>query len=332
MTFMRFLDCVALSILVLAPPVFSQTSEPFQREVYLMGTTLRISLYETDRNRAVAESEEMVRVIENAEQQLSTWKENSEVSVLNRQPVNSKFMLSPDLCSLMQKLQVYMQNTNGAFDPSIGRILSAWGIHHEVRIPSDDELKAAVGQSGFSGYQIDSSDCSVIKKKDVQLDTGGFGKGEALDRVLALAMKEDLPPFLLDFGGQLAVWKTPPGQSHWESSIADPNDRAKPSPTSVQFASGSLSTSSQSEQQVKVDNRMIGHIVDPRTGRTVSGFGSVTVWAKSGLEADILSTALFVMGSTEGWDWAVKHHVAAWFLFQNQTKSTQNLPAGTTRK
>jgi thiamine biosynthesis lipoprotein len=42
------------------------------------------------------------------------------------------------------------------------------------------------------------------------------------------------------------------------------------------------------------------HIFNPRTGRSPKEFQSVTVLAKSGLEADALSTAIFVSGLHRG--------------------------------
>lgn len=257
-------------------------------------------------------SEEVVKSIEETEQQLSTWRPTSELSRLNAQPVGKPFPATASLCRLMRNLREEVEQSKGAFDPTVGRIVKAWGIHENLQVPTAASLREAVENTGFIYYSI-SSNCEIEKARDVMIDAGAFGKGEALDRVLALASAGDFPPFLLNFGGQIAVWKKPPNSVDWESVLADPVDREKPSVIHARFTEGSISTSGQSEQQKEVGGKQIGHIVDPRSGEPVPAFGSVTVWSKSALEADVLSTALFVMGLDEGMRWAESHHVAACF-------------------
>lgn len=126
-------------------------------------------------------------------------------------------------------------------------------------------------------------------------DSGAFGKGYALDRMLALTSGDAM----IDFGGQLIV------RGSREIAIADPADRDKPV-LALTIANASLSTSSGSEKP--------GHIFDPRTGEAVPSRGSVSVIAEDALTADVLSTALFVMGEDEGLRWADANGVAAIFI------------------
>ena len=62
------------------------------------------------------------------------------------------------------------------------------------------------------------------------------------------------------------------------------------------------------------DGSRIGHIIDPRNGRPVNRSGSVTVWHESAFVADVLSTALYVMGPDEGIAWAATRGIAACFI------------------
>jgi len=126
-------------------------------------------------------------------------------------------------------------------------------------------------------------------------EAGAFGKGYALDRMLALTSGDAM----IDFGGQLIV------RGNRDVAIADPADRDKPV-LALTIANASLSTSSGSEKP--------GHIFDPRTGEAVPSRGSVSVIADDALTADILSTALFVMGEDEGLRWADANGVAAIFI------------------
>lgn len=126
-------------------------------------------------------------------------------------------------------------------------------------------------------------------------DEGGFGKGYAIDRMLA---KIDAPNAMINFGGQLAV------RGSMRVTIADPKRRDHPV-LELTLENASLSTSSNSEQM---------HLVDPRSGERLPQRGSASAIASDALTADILSTALFVMGADEGLRWADANGVAAIFI------------------
>lgn len=298
-----------IRILALSFFLFQVGGDPIEREVYLMGTILKISSYAQDRQRGIREMEAAVRVIEQAETELSTWRPESELSRLNAQPAGIPFSLSPSTCLLMEKLDRWVRITHGAFDPSVGKLIHVWGIQGEMRIPDPAEIDAALAETGFVHLHLDREECTVTKGKAVVLDAGAFGKGEALDRVLLLAAKQGFDPMVLNFGGQVAVWKMPA-----VIEIANPLTRALPSGNFLRIPYGSISTSGQSEQQKTVQGKMIGHILNPETGMPAPDFGSVTVWNRSAFDADVLSTALYVMGPKRGLVWATGNRIKACFV------------------
>lgn len=169
--------------------------------------------------------------------------------------VNRGAVPGEELHALLERAGDWSKKTNGAFDPR-------W-------------REKAFGEKGF--------------------EAGAFGKGYALDRMLALTRGDAL----IDFGGQLIV------RGEHEVAIAAPAKREQPV-LALKLANASLSTSSGSEKP--------GHIFDPRTGKSLPARGSVSVIAPDALTADILSTALYVMGEEEGLRWADAHGVAAIFI------------------
>ena len=144
------------------------------------------------------------------------------------------------------------------------------------------------------------------------LDAGGFGKGEALDRVRE-AERDRPGAWLIDFGGQVAV----SGESvagAWPAAVAHPTRRDTPV-LELLLAAGSLATSGGSERDLVLESgARFGHIIDPRTGRPVSRSASVTVWHEDAFAADVLSTALYVMGPEEGLAWAGDYGFAVCFI------------------
>ena len=300
---------LAVIAMFAAVRLFAQDAEPLERDVQSMDTMLHIVAYGGDSAALLQNSEHVLRAVEETEAQLSTWRDDSELSRLNRQPLWQPFLLSPSLCNVLGRVHGWTDATNGAFDPSMGRLGEAWGIHSGFRIPDRKEIAQALRDTGMKKLLLQKPSCTATRQANLILDPGAFGKGEALDRALAFARF----PMMLDFGGQIAVsTQAPPAP--WEITLADPRDRSRDSKVRMRLRNGSLSTSGGSERDGVVDGRPISHIVDPRTGSPVPSFGSVTVWAVSAFEADVLSTALFVMGPRKGLNWANQKHIPACFL------------------
>ncbi len=281
-----------------------------EREVALMGTTARLATYAASRADGLARLERALEVLEQTEAELSTWRAESAVSALNAQPVGRPWQAGADLCRTLAEVYRLHRETGGAFDPAIGPLIRAWDIHGAGRIPTVAALGAARRASGLRHLEFDRERCLVTRRTDVTLDVGGFGKGDALDRV---ATALGTTPWMIDLGGQVAVQGTPPGESAWTVFLAHPRYRDRAF-AAVHVASGSVATSGGSERDLMVRGRRVGHILDPASGRPVNGEGSVTVWHSSALVADVLSTALYVMGPVRGLRWAEVKGIAAVFL------------------
>ena len=287
-----------------------------ERTVFLMGTVATFVVDAPDRETGLNRLDRMVRVIEETEAELSTWQHDSVLSALNRQPVETWLPLPNSVCVLLEQVATWHRRTNGRFDPAVGRLIEAWALRAGGRHPSNDTLVTAKARSGFRHVSLDAVRCSASRLTDVTLDAGGFGKGAALDRVRH-AERGRPGGWLIDFGGQIAVSSTSPDRA-WPVAVAHPERRDVPV-VELHLTEGSLATTGGSERDVASDeNDQLGHIVDPQTGMPVSRASSVTVWHQEALVADILSTALYVMGVDEGRDWAEQNGIAACFLVPSE--------------
>lgn len=303
---------VSLSLLAIPTVAGQRACVQSTRQVYLMGTQVALTTCEGSREAGLAELETYIGILGAVEDELSTWRPESRISKLNRQPIGVPFQFTDDVSKMFETLFFWYERTNHTFDPGVGALTDAWGIHDGGRVPGSEQLRFALQRSGLKHFSLDAKNRQITRRRDATIDVGGFGKGEGLDRVLRYAQAHGSAPFLIDLGGQFLAYGHPPGKSGWEVDLADPMDRHKPA-LSLTMAEGSLSTSAGSERDVVVDGKRIGHIIDPRTGQPVVSNGSVTVWHASALAADILSTALFVMGSEAGSRWADENGVAALF-------------------
>ena len=279
-----------------------------ERSVALMGTIARFVAEAPDRARALESLEQMVATVEDVEAEISTWRDDSVLGRLNRQPVGDAMLLPSLSCDVLDRAAHWWREADGAFDPAVGRLVEAWGLRGDGHRPGADELDAALLSSGLGEIGLTAEGCSAIRRADVSLDAGAFGKGAALDEVRRV-MADVAGAWMADLGGQVAV-----GPGAWPVALAHPLRRDQPA-MELELSGGSLATSGGSERDLVLkDGSRVGHVLDPRTGIPVTWRGSVAVWSHSALDADALSTALRVMGPEAGFDWAVDRRIAACFF------------------
>ena len=312
-SFHRLLATAFLCGASLPPALAAPELIPVQRQVVLMGTLCTLSVYARDRISGIDRCETYIRLLEETNRQLSTWVKESELSRLNRHPVGVPYRFSPSLCRLYSELLHWNRDTGSAFDPAIGALAIAYRSLSTQRTGFRERLERARQSSGMRHLKFRREDCTVVRGEQVLLDPGAFGKGEALDRVYEHARSQADPPWLIDLGGQVMTWGTPPGEPGWHVEMADPSQRTTPA-LAVRLDDGSLATSGGSERNTGVGDRRVAHILDPRTGTGASFQGSVVVWHPRALVADIVSTALYVMGPESGRVWAEERNLAACFL------------------
>ena len=224
------------------------------------------------------------RSVESVDRRLSNWTAESELSRANASRV--PFALSGATFRSLTHAIALASETEGAFDPTVGVFTGATTVGWRNVVLDPEARTLAFRVSGGA------------------IDSGGFGKGEALDEAVRELKRRGVAAARLNFGGQISTFGG--GTEFRKVAIAEP--RAGSSRIVCTFAipeAGSVSTSGVSEKP--------GHIVDPRTGRAAGFAGSVTVLAGTGVRADALSTALFVLGPNAGIEFANCHGIPALF-------------------
>ena len=286
-----------------------------ERQAYVMGTRVRLVTLASDRAVGLQRLERLLGSLEQTERELSTWDPSSLLSQLNRHPVARPWQVPEALCDLFSELFRWHRETAGAFDPGVGSLIEAWAIREGGRVPSPHTVEAALARAGLRHFSWVPDSCTVTRTLDATFDAGAFGKGAALDRVARLERRQ-AGPWLVDLGGQIAAWDEP-GSEGWSVAVAHPASRETPA-FELRLTRGSIAVSGGSERDHWVQGRQVGHILDPRTWRPVSRGGAVAVWHPRALVADVLSTALYVMGAGEGLAWATSRGVAACFIAQRK--------------
>lgn len=314
---------------LVAGAVATPTTVRVRRDVIAMGTQLQMDVAAGSRARALAATENAYQAVLQMDSVLSTWHASS-LDSLNHASPGSTVTISPGLAILLGEVMPWRDSTGGAFEPVSGALTDAWDLRGSGRVPSSADLRAALRGTGTAAMTI-TGGLGVRHRQNAWLDSGAFGKGAALRSAQRALRADGVDAALLDFGGQVLALGAPEGAEGWAVAIADPQDRSRPA-LRLLLRDVSASTSAQSERFVTVAGARYGHILDPRYGRPVPAWGSVTVIATDPLEADIVSTALFVMGPRQGLAWADRHpELGAIFLVSDASRLRMHASAGAVR-
>lgn len=266
-----------------------------ERHVAVMGTMLTIEVHAATREEALRVSAVSLSEVEAAEALLSTWRADTPLARLNEAPPGIPVRVPIRLATALRDAFAFSGRTGHAFEPGVLPLVRAWGLRSGGRVPLPAELETARRACSPGTFAVDVPASTVTRlRPDAAIDEGAWGKGWALDRAGAALRAAGASGFL-DLGGQVVAIGTQPR----DIDVAHPRDRAR-TVLSLRLHDLSASTSGNGERGLETPEGRIGHLLDPRSGRPAPDFGSVTVIAPSAFVADVLSTALFVLGPEEG--------------------------------
>lgn len=249
---------------------------------------------------ALAAAEDALDVIGEVEDQLTIYRDFSEVARLNATAFAHGVPVASNLFDLLTQCAEWTRDTAGGFDIAVGALVAAWASHkREGRIPPPADLATARANSGMRHVMLDAATRSVkYRFAQLSLNFGSVGKGYALDLAAErMRSRWGVGSALLHGGGSsVRALGTPPGHPRgWPVAVTHPSGFGT---LGTVFLKGEgMGTSAATFQFFDFEGRRYGHVIDPRSGRPATGTESASVVAPTAAQADALSTAFFVRGA-----------------------------------
>ncbi|MDZ4818532.1 MAG: FAD:protein FMN transferase [Planctomycetota bacterium] len=243
-------------------------------------------------------------LIDRLEDQMTVYREHSEISRLNRTAAHRAVTVEPRLFATLQMAVDRYRETEGAYDITSGPLSKLWGFYRRAgKLPTQQEITESLSHVGSDKLELDTSDHTFRFLDDkVEINLGSIGKGYALDRAAEVMEQQGVTSFLLHGGqssilarGAASTASTTPG---WWIGVRHPL-RPQQRLAQVRVVNRALATSGSGVQFFVQAGKRYGHILDPRTGWPAEGTLSATVVAPTAAEADAMSTAFYVMGLDE---------------------------------
>jgi thiamine biosynthesis lipoprotein len=266
-----------------------------------MATTFEVAIPAGTHPDAVAAAEDALDLIDQLEDQMTVFRDHSEVSRLNATAAAGFVEVEPRLFDLFARCAVWTNETAGAFDVATGALTKAWGFYRrEGSVPPPRRLADAMARTGFRHVVLDAARRAVkFRVAGLELNLGAVGKGYALDRAAELLRdKWGVRSALLHGGGSsaYAIGRPPGDPLGWPIRLKHPTE-PESSLGVVRLRDAGLGTSAATFQFFEYKGRKLGHLLDPRTGWPASGTACASVVAPTAAEADAMSTAAFVLGA-----------------------------------
>lgn len=253
---------------------------------------------------------------------MSHWQADSTLAQFNRAPADTWHALPADLSTVLHAGLHWAQASGGAFDPTLGALVAAWGFGPHAPLDAADWRPAsphAIAQAqACSGWQRlhYHPERGWRQHGGLQLDLSGIAKGYAVDAVLLRLHALGLRNALVEIGGELRGSGQRPDGQPWRVAIAPVPAAVGPAPDAppqaIALRDCAIATSGSLYHRHQWQGRSYSHTLDPRTGAPIAhALASVTVLHAECLHADALATLLTVLGPEAGWEFAEQHGIAA---------------------
>jgi thiamine biosynthesis lipoprotein len=281
-----------------APDIASASSGWHRLEEPLMGTEVSVELWHEDDAEGMAAARAAMAEYHRINELMSTYREDSEISQLNREAANGPFTVGQELFDLVDGALPRARRSGGCFDITYDSV----GFMYDLRagiVPSDDERRRRLPLIDYRAVELDAHTRSIrYHQPGMRINLGGIAKGYAVERGAQILRGRGVRHAHLNAGGDSRVVGDRHGQP-WMIGVRNPRERDAVV-ARLPLVDEAISTAGDYERFFDRDGVRYHHILDPSTGLPSSGVHSVTVIGPDATMTDGLDTAIFVMGVQRG--------------------------------
>jgi len=313
---MRKLFAVLIVILLLG---CDQATKPLFLEGSTMGTTYHITLIKVKENDL---KKEIDKLLAEVNQQMSTYKKDSELSLLNQNPSTDWIPISKALFTVIQEALRVSELSDGAFDVTVGPLVNLWGFGAkwtEEKIPSQEEIYQTKQRVNYQYLSIQTNPPAIKKAKpDVYIDLSGIAKGYGVDVIANFVEKQGVLNYLIEIGGELRTKGSNPQGEAWKVAVEKPIPNIRATQTIIPVHDAGIATSGDYRNFFELNGRRFSHIIDPKTGEPVqTNVVSATILdSKSCMTADAWAKVPIVMGAEKALALADRENIAMYLLIK----------------
>lgn len=282
----------------------NQPLQLYRQEMKLMGNRFEITVA----GQSEAWANEMIATgvteIKRIEKLLTTFNEESETSLVNRNAGIQPVKVSEEVFNIIERSIRISNITQGAFDITYGSIdKRLWNFDETMtELPAAKTAKKMVRLINYKNIELDKNKCTVfLKEKGMRIGFGGIGKGYAAEMAKAVMQQKGVTSGIVNASGDLATWGLQPNGTPWTVGIVHPDYKEYPF-SYMNISDMAVATSGNYEKFVMINGKKYSHTINPRTGLPVTGIKSVTIISPNAEICDAMATPVTIMGIEAGLD------------------------------
>lgn len=261
----------------------------------------------------------LAAAVDLVDRQMSPWKEDSDLSRLNRAATDRWIDLPAEILEVLARALEISRLSAGAFDPAVGALVDAWGFGPVRDRPDPTAIRALAQTPRHEALELDLAAGRACKRATMQLDLCGIAKGYGVDRMATVMREHGIAHALLALDGELRACGTQADGRPWAVALERPQTGLREVHGVIDLADVAVATSGDYRRWLQVGDVRLAHSMDGRRGAPVNNaVASVTVLARDCTSADAWATALLVAGPAEGLALATRMGLDALLLLRRQ--------------
>ncbi|RLV58175.1 FAD:protein FMN transferase [Parashewanella curva] len=279
-----------------------------------MGTTYHIKYVPNDNTPDTKTLQaEIDKALELVNDQMSTYRPQSELSRFNKLKKGESITVSADLVKVLKASKLLQKQSHGSLDITVGPLVNLWGFGPDkpkVEPPLQADINTAKAKVNINAIEING--LTLTKgSNDLYADLSTIAKGFGVDKVSSIMDKYHISGYLVEIGGELKVKGKKADGSAWRIAVEKPVSDKRAVQEVIQPGSMAMATSGDYRNYFEENGKRYTHIIDPNTGYPVQHkLVSATVLHPSCMMADGYSTAMMVLGTKRALELAKKENLA----------------------
>lgn len=267
-----------------------------------MGTRYSAVFFAPDAADLGAIDRALFAAVDQVDQQMSTWKPDSDLNRLNAAPLHQWLDAPLALLTVLDAAVRVGIESEGAFDIGVGGLVNAWGFGPTGQAPDAPQIRALGEQAhcaASDALEIDLGQLRVRKKENVTLDLSGIAKGYGVDALAQCLDGFGITRYLVGIDGEMRAKGCKPDGQAWAVAIEKPVRHVREVMGVMELADAAIATSGDYRHWIEVGDQYLSHTMDARRGRPVDNrLACVTVILPTCMLADAWATAFMVMGAS----------------------------------
>ncbi|MCP4398917.1 MAG: FAD:protein FMN transferase, partial [bacterium] len=305
---------IAVVLFILCLPIggliYQKRSAPgiqtYRQSRLLLDTVVELILVSPDETRAKEAMSAAYAEMQRVEALLSKYRQESQIFRINQQAGQQPVVVDNEVIEILRRSLAYSRQTEGLFDISIAPLVDLWGVgtEHE-RVPDAVELEQLLTYVNYAHINIRKAGEVFLRYPQNALDLGGIAKGYSIDRAFEVLKQHGITSALVNAGGDIRCIGRKTDGSAWRIGVKHP--REKGVLAVIELKEMAVATSGDYERFFLRQNTRFHHLLDPRSGLPARDCQSVTILAPSTEQADVMATAVFIMGPEQGLEFIETH-------------------------